>query len=35
LARGIRRNETLDELRFIPHTELPALLRAYDQVWQW
>jgi intracellular sulfur oxidation DsrE/DsrF family protein len=35
IARGIRRHETIDDLGFVPKAELPALLRAYDQVWQW
>jgi sulfur relay (sulfurtransferase) DsrF/TusC family protein len=35
IARGIRRNETLEDLGFIAKSELPALLRAYDQVWRW
>jgi len=34
-ARGIRRNETLDDLAFVAAAELPSLLRSYDQVWQW
>jgi hypothetical protein len=35
IARGIRRSETLEDLGFIAKSELPALLRAYDQVWRW
>jgi hypothetical protein len=35
IDRGIRRNETIDDLGFLAKAELPALLRAYDQVWQW
>jgi hypothetical protein len=35
IARGIRRNETIEGLGFIAKAELPALLRAYDQVWRW
>ncbi|MET0389491.1 MAG: DsrE family protein [Polyangiales bacterium] len=34
-ARGIRRSETLEDIAFIAASELPALLRSYDQVWQW
>ena len=33
--RGIRRNETLEDVAFVALAELPALLRSYDQVWQW
>jgi hypothetical protein len=35
IARGIRRNETIEDLGFITKSELPALLRAYDQIWRW
>jgi hypothetical protein len=35
LARGIRRDETIRDLSVIAQSELPALLRGYDQVWQW
>jgi sulfur relay (sulfurtransferase) DsrF/TusC family protein len=34
-ARGIRRNETLADVAFVAKSELAALLRGYDQVWQW
>lgn len=34
-TRGIRRNETLEDIAFVAAAELPALLRSYDQVWQW
>jgi sulfur relay (sulfurtransferase) DsrF/TusC family protein len=34
-TRGIRRSETLEDVTHIAVTELPALLRSYDQVWQW
>lgn len=34
-ARGIRRNETIGDVAFIAKSELSALLRGYDQVWQW
>lgn len=34
-SRGIRRNETLEDLTWLTLAELPALLRSYDQVWQW
>jgi sulfur relay (sulfurtransferase) DsrF/TusC family protein len=34
-ARGVRRNETLEDLAFVAVAELPALLRSYDHVWQW
>ena len=34
-ARGIRRNETLEDISYVALSELPALLRGYDQVWQW
>jgi len=34
-ARGIRRNETLEDVSYVALAELPALLRGYDQVWQW
>lgn len=34
-TRGIHRNETLEELAFVPIAELPALFRSYDHVWQW
>lgn len=33
--RGVRRNETVDDITFIEAADLPALLRSYDQVWQW
>lgn len=33
--RGIRRHETLSDLAFVAKSELSALLRGYDQVWQW
>jgi sulfur relay (sulfurtransferase) DsrF/TusC family protein len=35
MQRGIRRNETIEDLGFMTKSELPALLRSYDQVWQW
>jgi sulfur relay (sulfurtransferase) DsrF/TusC family protein len=34
-VRGIRRNETLEDISYVALSELPALLRGYDQVWQW
>lgn len=34
-ARGIRRNEAVDDITYLASSELPALLRSYDQVWQW
>ena len=34
-TRGIRRDDTLEDLAFVPVAELPALLRSYDHVWQW
>jgi sulfur relay (sulfurtransferase) DsrF/TusC family protein len=35
MARGVRRNETIEDLGFVTKSELPSLLRSYDQVWQW
>jgi sulfur relay (sulfurtransferase) DsrF/TusC family protein len=34
-ARGIQRSETLEDIAYIASSELPKLLRSYDQIWQW
>jgi len=33
--RGILRSETVEDITCVAAAELPALLRSYDQVWQW
>ena len=35
VARGVHRDEVLDEIGFVARAELPALLRSYKHIWQW
>jgi hypothetical protein len=34
-ARGIRRDEVIEHVGFVARSELPALLRGYQRIWQW
>ncbi|HKU42589.1 MAG TPA: hypothetical protein VJR89_30735 [Polyangiales bacterium] len=34
-VRGMRRDELLEDVQLVARAELPLLLRAYRQIWQW